>query len=402
MVSLISSSIALFLGTLAAYGLSRFTFRAGPLGNNDITFFFISQRIMPPAVLAIPYFLLLRFTGLLDTHLGLILVYVAMLLPIVVWVMVDFFNTVPIELDEAALIDGCNPIQAFYRIILPNCAPGMVVATLLCIIFSWSDFFFALTLTFAKVQLLPPTIVILNSNKVPWWSPERIGAGLGAASGHHRLRAGALPCARHARRRDPGVDAWPKSPSAASSSASARSPALQEIDLTVHDNEFVVLVGPSGSGKSTLLRIIAGLERQSEGSVAIDGRDMAGIAPKDRDVAMVFQSHALYPHMNVFDNLAFNQRIRGVDRKTVDRKVREVAERLEITELLRRRPRQMSGGPTPAGRHRPGAGARPAHLPLRRAALQPRCRAAGAAPHGDQAAAPGDAAHIRLRHPRPG
>ncbi len=120
--------------------------------------------------------------------------------------------------------------------------------------------------------------------------------------------------------------------------------ALSEIDLTVHDNEFVVLVGPSGSGKSTLLRIVAGLERQSEGSVTIDGRDMAGVAPKDRDVAMVFQSHALYPHMNVFDNLAFNQRIRGVDRKTVDARVREVAERLEITELLRRRPRQMSGG----------------------------------------------------------
>ena len=120
--------------------------------------------------------------------------------------------------------------------------------------------------------------------------------------------------------------------------------ALSEIDLTVHDNEFVVLVGPSGSGKSTLLRIVAGLERQSEGTVAIDGRDMAGVAPKDRDVAMVFQSHALYPHMNVFDNLAFNQRIRGVDRRTVEAKVREVAERLEITELLKRRPRQMSGG----------------------------------------------------------
>ena len=120
--------------------------------------------------------------------------------------------------------------------------------------------------------------------------------------------------------------------------------ALREIDLTVHDNEFVVLVGPSGSGKSTLLRIVAGLERQSEGTVSIDGREMTGVAPKDRDVAMVFQSHALYPHMNVFDNLAFNQRIRGVGRKAVDRKVREVAERLEITELLRRRPRQMSGG----------------------------------------------------------
>jgi multiple sugar transport system ATP-binding protein len=120
--------------------------------------------------------------------------------------------------------------------------------------------------------------------------------------------------------------------------------ALQEIDLTIHDNEFVVLVGPSGSGKSTLLRIIAGLENQTEGTVAINGKEMAGVAPKDRDVAMVFQSHALYPHMNVFDNLAFNQRIRGVPRNVVGEKVREVAERLQITELLKRRPRQMSGG----------------------------------------------------------
>ena len=120
--------------------------------------------------------------------------------------------------------------------------------------------------------------------------------------------------------------------------------ALDAIALTIHDNEFVVLVGPSGSGKSTLLRIIAGLERETDGTVSINGETMANVAPKNRDVAMVFQSHALYPHMNVYDNLAFNQRIRGVPRKQVDDKVREVAERLEITNLLKRRPRQMSGG----------------------------------------------------------
>ena len=120
--------------------------------------------------------------------------------------------------------------------------------------------------------------------------------------------------------------------------------ALDAIDLTIHDNEFVVLVGPSGSGKSTLLRIIAGVERETDGTVSINGETMANVAPKNRDVAMVFQSHALYPHMNVYDNLAFNQRIRGVPRKQVDDKVREVAERLEITNLLKRRPRQMSGG----------------------------------------------------------
>ena len=120
--------------------------------------------------------------------------------------------------------------------------------------------------------------------------------------------------------------------------------ALSEIDLMVRDREFVVLVGPSGSGKSTLLRIVAGLEFPSEGTVSIDGKPMTGVAPKDRDVAMVFQSHALYPHMNVYDNLAFNLRIRGIAREQIDAKVMEAAARLEITELLKRRPHQMSGG----------------------------------------------------------
>lgn len=169
-VTAASTIISLALGTLAAYGLSRFVFRAGPIQNRDITFFFVSQRILPPAVLAIPYFILMRFLGLLDTHLGIILVYVAMLLPIVVWVMVDFFNSVPREIDEAALMDGCTPLQTFFRIVLPNAIPGLVVAALLCVIFAWTEFFFAFTLTFTKTQLLPPTVVILNSNKVPWWS----------------------------------------------------------------------------------------------------------------------------------------------------------------------------------------------------------------------------------------
>ncbi|MGD9537514.1 MAG: ABC transporter ATP-binding protein [Alphaproteobacteria bacterium] len=120
--------------------------------------------------------------------------------------------------------------------------------------------------------------------------------------------------------------------------------ALSEISLTVHDREFVVLVGPSGSGKSTLLRIVAGLDYPTGGTISIDGKRMNGVAPKHRDVAMVFQSHALYPHMNVYDNLAFNLRIRGYPREQIDAKVREAAERLEITELLKRRPHQMSGG----------------------------------------------------------
>jgi multiple sugar transport system permease protein len=169
-VTLLASVVSLALGTLAAYGLSRFSYKAGPIGNSDLTFFFISQRIMPPVVLAIPFFLMLGWLGLLDTVLGLIIVYVALLLPIAVWVMVDFFNTIPRELDETAMIDGCTPIEAFWRVILPNAVPGLVVAGIFCIIFGWNDFFFAFTLTFTQTQLLPVAIVSLNSSVTPWWS----------------------------------------------------------------------------------------------------------------------------------------------------------------------------------------------------------------------------------------
>lgn len=169
-VTISASAISLILGTLAAYGLSRYRFKAGFLGNSDITFFFISQRIMPPIVLAIPFFLLLQFLGLLDNEFGLIIVYIALLLPIAVWVMVDFFNNIPREIDETAILDGCTPVETFWRVILPNCKPGLVVAGLFCLIFGWNDFFFAFTLTFTRTQLLPVAIVALNSSVTPWWS----------------------------------------------------------------------------------------------------------------------------------------------------------------------------------------------------------------------------------------
>ena len=165
-----ASFISIFLGTLAAYALSRFTFKAGFIKNSDITFFFISQRIMPPIVLSIPFFIMLGKLGLLDSMVGLVMVYVVLLMPIAVWIMVDFFNKVPREIDETALIDGCNPYQAFYKVVLPNSVPGLIVASMFCMIFGWTDFFFAFILTFTEVQLLPVAIVALNSSITPWWS----------------------------------------------------------------------------------------------------------------------------------------------------------------------------------------------------------------------------------------
>ena len=167
-VTCTASLISIILGTLSAYALSRYTFKAGFVKNNDITFFFISQRIMPPIVLSIPFFLFLSSIDLLDSLSGLIVVYIVLLMPIAVWIMVDFFNKVPKEIDETALIDGCNPYQAFLKVVLPNSIPGLIVAGMFCIIFGWIDFFFAFILTFTEVQLLPVKIVALNSSAVSY------------------------------------------------------------------------------------------------------------------------------------------------------------------------------------------------------------------------------------------
>ncbi len=119
---------------------------------------------------------------------------------------------------------------------------------------------------------------------------------------------------------------------------------LRGIDLEVGDGELVVLVGPSGCGKSTLLRTIAGLEVPDSGEVRIGERDVTGLAPRERDVAMVFQSYALYPHLNVRDNLAFGLKLRGEGAKVIADRVSEVAKMLGLEQLLDRYPRQMSGG----------------------------------------------------------
>jgi sn-glycerol 3-phosphate transport system ATP-binding protein len=119
---------------------------------------------------------------------------------------------------------------------------------------------------------------------------------------------------------------------------------IKGISAEVADGEFLVMLGPSGCGKSTLLRMVAGLETITKGEIAIGGRVVNGLEPKDRDIAMVFQNYALYPHMSVYDNIAYGLRIRGVSRPEIDRKVKEAAALLELAPFLDRKPRALSGG----------------------------------------------------------
>jgi len=120
--------------------------------------------------------------------------------------------------------------------------------------------------------------------------------------------------------------------------------ALEDVNIEINDGEFVVLVGPSGCGKTTLLRMVAGLEDITEGEISIADKVVNEVAPKDRDIAMVFQNYALYPHMSVYDNMAFSLKLRKLPKDEIDNKVREAARTLEISELLDRKPKALSGG----------------------------------------------------------
>jgi len=139
--------------------------------------------------------------------------------------------------------------------------------------------------------------------------------------------------------------------------------AVIDVNLQIRDKEFVVFVGPSGCGKTTTLRMIAGLEAISSGDISIDGTVVNNLAPMDRDIAMVFQNYALYPHMSVYDNMAFGLKMRKFAKAEIRKRVNEAAEILGIGEYLKRKPRQLSGGQ----RHR----APSTRVPVRRAAVQP-------------------------------
>ncbi|MGK9476269.1 ABC transporter ATP-binding protein [Melioribacter sp. OK-6-Me] len=119
---------------------------------------------------------------------------------------------------------------------------------------------------------------------------------------------------------------------------------VNNVNLKIHDKEFVVIVGPSGCGKSTTLRMIAGLEEISEGEIYIDGKCVNNLPPKDRDIAMVFQNYALYPHMTVYENMAFGLKVRKFDKQEIDKRVKEAARILGLEELLNRKPKALSGG----------------------------------------------------------
>lgn len=217
-VAPISAGLALLLGTAAAYGLVRFQYhpRVGAivtfigcliaaifaimlgapwqvvvgaaialfiillqtigrrfkksLANNDIAFWLISQRMLPPVAVVIPIYILFQRLGLLDTHLALIVTYLAINLPIVIWLMRDYFSTIPLEVEECAQIDGASRYRIFWSIVLPLAVPGLVATFLFVLVFAWNEYLLALFLSSADAQTLPLTVAAQNATRGPqWW-----------------------------------------------------------------------------------------------------------------------------------------------------------------------------------------------------------------------------------------
>jgi multiple sugar transport system permease protein len=153
-VALATTAVCIILGSLAAYAIARFEIR----GKENLAFWVFSQRMIPAPAVALPLYILMQQLGLMDTYFGLVLMYLTFNLPFSIWILRGFYSEIPRELDEAATIDGCSRLGAFFRVVLPLSAPALVVTAMFCIVFSWNEFMFALVATATQAKTLPVAV----------------------------------------------------------------------------------------------------------------------------------------------------------------------------------------------------------------------------------------------------
>jgi multiple sugar transport system permease protein len=168
-----STVLSVIVGAMAGYGLSRFRYYWRWLGwrNDNIAYWIISQRFLPPALFVVPFLMIYSAFNLIDTYVGLILVYTMINIPFAIWIMRDFFDTLPVDLEESARVDGATRWQAFLRIVFPLSTPGLVSVAVFSFIFAWNEFLFALMLTNFDAITLPVLIAGQNSTRgIQWWS----------------------------------------------------------------------------------------------------------------------------------------------------------------------------------------------------------------------------------------
>lgn len=172
-IAVITTAISLVLGCLAAYGFARFQFDK----RESLAFWVLSLRMLPPMATVLPFFVMASLLRILDTRLVLIIVYMLFNIPFTIWMMRGFFEDIPVEIEEAAKVDGCSLVKALYKVVLPMALPGMTATAIFCIINSWNEFVFALFLTSSKANTLPTTVqMFLSVSGVAWGEMSAVGA----------------------------------------------------------------------------------------------------------------------------------------------------------------------------------------------------------------------------------
>ncbi len=346
-IALLATIISIVLAAMAAYAITRLEFSGKALILSGA----LAIAMFPPISIVGSLFDLWRRIGLFDTWLGLIIPYMTFTLPLAIYTLSAFFREIPWDLDKAAQVDRATPWQAFTKVMVPLAAPGVFTAAILVFIFAWNDFLFAIVLTSTDSVTHGPGSAGVLHRRVAVHRPDgcdrRRGGGRHDSDHHHGPRVPA-PHRRGAHGgRGQGLGGEDMA-DIVFDKVTKRYPdgyeAVKGIDLEIADGEFMILVGPSGCGKSTALNMIAGLEDISSGELRIGGEVVNDKAPRDRDIAMVFQSYALYPHMSVRENMAFPLTIVKTPKDEVKRRVEEAAELLDLNQHLDRKPSQLSGG----------------------------------------------------------
>ena len=385
--SLSATAITLAISIPAGYGLALGKFP----GRKLILTVTLVVMIMPAAALVLPIFLELNALHLIGSVFSVILPF--SFFPFGIYLAYIYYATsIPSELLDAARVDGCGEWLTFRRVALPLAKPDRRARLLL-------------QLRRQLEQLLPAVRRAGGLEPVPDHGRPLEPARLDAVvqPGGRRRRPVGQHLQAGARARDPprghsGRDRLPRLPARARARDTRRggeavavakvafeaaskvygdgTRALDKLDLVIEDGEFMVLVGPSGCGKTTALRMAAGLEDITDGVVRIGERVVNGLSPKSRDIAMVFQSYALYPHLTVYDNIAFALKIKKVPKDEIRRRVEEAARILDLEALLKQEAARALGRPAAARRDGPCDRSPAAGVPDGRAVVQPRREAA--------------------------
>ena len=406
------------ISILSAYAIVYFKF---PLRMSAFWIIFITL-MLPVEVRIYPTYKIAADLNLLDTYAGLTLPLVASATATLLFR--QFFMTVPDELVEASRIDGAGPFRFFFDTLLPLSRTNMAALFVILFIYGWNQYLWPLLITTRDdMQTIVIGIkkMIVTSDALTEWQlvmatamlamlpPVRgdlmqklfVRAGRDGEVTRIAGAAGRRPSGESRRLRD-WYRWWHEVTLKDVKKVYAGGvEAVKGVTFDVPDGHFCVLVGPSGCGKSTLLRMIAGVETITSGEIRIGERVVNDIEPSERDIAMVFQNYALYPHMRVYDNMAYGLRNRKMPKAEIDKRVREAARILEIERAARPQAAPAFRRAAPARRHGARDRAQPEGVPVRRAAVEPRCQAARLDAGRDQEAAE-DARHdLGLRHARP-